>query len=209
MLPPSVARRRGKWMAAGAGIVIVFGAEAPARAAGAEQDGEGTLDLEARIEGAMAWIERIAGFLLGVITLVVFTGAVMRYLFTMPIPDGFDISRLLLGCAVLWGLASATFRDSHIRMDLAWQFLPAGGRRALDLAANLVTLVAIAIFAWMLLSKVQDVYAANESTFDLRLPIWPFYALAWLGVAAALLSAAARFYLLALGRGAVRERAGE
>ena len=193
-------------------IVIVFGAETrasavprPGRAVAAGED-ELNLD-ETRIEAVMTWIERIAGLLLGVITLAVFAGAVMRYLFTMPIPDGFDISRLLLGCAVLWGLASATFRDSHIRMDLVWQFLPPGGRRLLDLIANLVTLVAIAVFAWMLLTKVRDVYYANESTFDLRLPIWPFYALAWLGVAAALLSALARLYLLVTNRMASRASA--
>ncbi|HEX7043625.1 MAG TPA: TRAP transporter small permease [Burkholderiales bacterium] len=158
------------------------------------------MKLEARIEAVMTWIERVAALLLGAITLVVFVGAIMRYLFTLPIPDGFDISRLLLGCAVLWGLASASFHDAHIRVDLVWQALPDRARRVMDLAANLVTLLAIAAFAWMLLAKVQDVYEAHESTFDLRLPVWPFYALAWLGVAAAFAACAARFYLLARGR---------
>lgn len=156
--------------------------------------------LDARIAATVAWIDRIAGFLLGVITLLVFAGAVMRYLFTMPIPDGFDISRLLLGCAVLWGLASAAFHDSHIRMDVVWQLLSPRLRRRVDLFANVVTLVAVATFAWMLLTKVHSVYLAHETTFDLRLPIWPFYALAWLGVAAALVTALARLYLLAAGR---------
>lgn len=158
------------------------------------------MKLEARIDATVAWIDRIAGFLLGVITLLVFLGAVMRYLFTMPIPDGFDLSRLFLGCAVLWGLASATFHDSHIRMDVLWQLLSPAMRRRIDLFANAVTLVAVAIFAWMLLTKVHTVYLSHEATFDLRLPIWPFYALAWLGVAAALIAALARLYLLATGR---------
>jgi hypothetical protein len=48
---------------------------------------------------------------------------------------------------------------------------------------SLVLLLFTVLLAWMLLGRVESAYASNESTFDLRLPVWPWLALIWLGVA--------------------------
>jgi hypothetical protein len=34
----------------------------------------------------------------------------------------------------------------------------------------------------MLLKQVQSVARSGQTTFELSIPIWPFYAVAWLGV---------------------------
>jgi TRAP-type C4-dicarboxylate transport system permease small subunit len=68
-----------------------------------------------------------------------------------------------------------------------------------------ITLAFMALFAWMLKSKVMSVYASNEQTFDLRLPVWPFHALAALGIALAtvlLLMRLIRLVRGAAGKGA-------
>ena len=48
------------------------------------------------------------------------------------------------------------------------------------------------MFAWAMGTKVLGVRASHEETFDLHLPVWPFYALAWLGIAMAVLFMAIR-----------------
>ncbi len=142
------------------------------------------------------WIDTIAGSLLGLITVMIFVSAVFRYLFTAPIPDGFDISRLLLGVCILWGLASVSYRGGHISVDILWTVLPKKAQRTIDIFASLMTLVFIAFFCWMLMTKVIGTYESYEETFDLRLQIWPFYAMAWGGVLASLAATCARLYFL-------------
>jgi TRAP-type transport system small permease protein len=131
--------------------------------------------------------ERLAGLFLGLIAALTFVSIVLRGMLGIVIPDGFDVSRLLLAVAVFWGIAVASYRGEHIEADLLWQALPPRGRRLVDLFACVVTLAAMAIFAWMLGTKVLATWRSGERTFDLGMPIWPFHLLAALGIAFAVL----------------------
>ena len=53
------------------------------------------------LERLAALIEQIAGLFLAAITLLVFASALGRYVLATPLPDAFDVSRLLLGIAML------------------------------------------------------------------------------------------------------------
>ena len=86
---------------------------------------------------------------------------------------------------MFWGIALAGFHNRHIQVDGFWELAPAWGKRAIDIFATSVTLAFMALFAWMLKGKVMSVLASNEQTFDLRLPVWPFHAVAALGIALA------------------------
>lgn len=166
------------------------------------------MSLSDRIERGAIQVDRMAGYILGAITLLIFLSALARYLFNAPIPDGHDFSRLLLGVTILWGLASVNFHGGHIAVDLIWTALPGRGRRILDILASFVTFAFLALFAWMLLGKVFDVKNAHELTFDLRIAIWPFYLLAWIGLVISVLAALARVYLLIIDN-APEEQASE
>ncbi len=41
----------------------------------------------------------------------------------------------------------------------------------------------MAAFAWMLAGKVIDTQRDHVLTYDLRMPVWVFYLVAWLGIA--------------------------
>ena len=49
---------------------------------------------------------------------------------------------------------------------------------------------------YTLFDKVIGTRADNVGTFDLRLPVWPFFAIAWIGDVAAVLLIAVRTYRL-------------
>lgn len=147
-------------------------------------------------------VELIAGLLLGAIALLTFSAVMVRWLFNYGIPDAFDVSRLLLGTAMFWGIASASFRNRHIQVDGLWEMAPAWGKRVIDIVATAVTLAFFVLFTWMLQAKVVSVYASSEQTFDLRLPVWPFYALAALGILLATILLLLRLVRLIAGRGA-------
>jgi TRAP-type C4-dicarboxylate transport system permease small subunit len=127
--------------------------------------------------------ERLASGLLAVVTALTFVSVVLRYAFGWSIPDAFDLSRNLLGILIFWGIAVAGYRGDHITVDLVWGVLPAPVQRALDLFATLCTLGCMAVFAWAMAGKVSATRASAETTYDLHLPIWPFYLLAASGIA--------------------------
>lgn len=103
-----------------------------------------------------------------------------RYLFSAPIPDEYEISRLLLGVVVCMGIASAFHHEEHIQLDIFWGSTPRAVKAWLSGLGVILCAVATSIFSWALATKVLDSYHSELRTVDLGLPIWPFHALAWL-----------------------------
>ena len=130
--------------------------------------------------GAM---ELFAAWLLAAITALTFISVVLRYAFNWSIPDAFDIGRNLLGVAIFWGIALAAYRGEHITVDLLWSALGPRARRAMDAFAGTLALLCLAVFMWAMADKVLSTYRDNVLTFDLHLPVWIFYAVAWIGLA--------------------------
>jgi C4-dicarboxylate transporter, DctQ subunit len=142
-------------------------------------------------------IERIAGTLLWIVTVLIFATALARYAFNSAIPDGFDGARLLLAVSLLWGLAATTYNDTHIRVDVVWMVMPPRLQLIVDIFAEVVIVIFLVLAAWMFATTLGNTYASNEQTYDLRLPIWPAYAAGWLGLLGSVLMGCLRLvYLL-------------
>lgn len=144
------------------------------------------------IDRGIRAIEMTAAIFIAVVTALTFVSVLLRYRFAWSIPDAYDISALLLGVLIFWGIAGASYRGDHISVDLVWSIAPPTMRRALDIFAHLVTLTGLAIFTWMMGLKVMGTRNDNVLTFDLRLPVWIFYLLAWIGLVAAVVLLAIR-----------------
>lgn len=129
--------------------------------------------------------ERLAGLFLLAVAVLTFVMVILRKGFDTAIPDWYDFSRLIQGIAILWGLACACWRGSHIQVDLVWDWLSPVNRRRLDLFAGAAVLLFMGAFAAMALEAAWGLRAKNLLTNDLRLPVWGFYMLGALGVAAA------------------------
>jgi hypothetical protein len=54
----------------------------------------------------------------------------------------------------------------------------------------------MATFTVMMATKVWNTRLDNVQTFDLRLPVWPYYLIAWVGLAAAILLLIVRTFRL-------------
>lgn len=149
-------------------------------------------------------MERIAGTSLAAIAVLVFVAVVLRATLSVNVPDNFDFSRYLQAIAIFWGLAVATYRNAHILVDVVWEISGKAARRAIDLFASTVSLLFMAAFAWMLVTRFPAVQRAHQLTSDLKLPIWPFYALAAAGIVAAAVVGLIR--LIELVRGGAANR---
>lgn len=157
--------------------------------------------LQQALERIARAIETVAGILMGLITVLVVASATGRYLFAWPLPDAFDLSRLLLGAAIMWGFASVGYRGSHIKVDIVADLVPVGVRRWIDAIAWSVLLVFAALLAWKMFGRVASAATSGESTMDLRLPAWPVMALIWAGVLVSVPAILARLVLIVTGRG--------
>ena len=141
-------------------------------------------------------IEWIAAGFVGIVAANIFLAVLLRNIFSYSIPDSFDIGRMMLGILIFWGIAATSYRGGHITVDLVWANVGPRYQRWIDVFATLVLLFVVAVQTWTLFDKVQGTYNDNVLTFDMRMPTWPFFAVAWAGDVSAVLLIAIRTYRL-------------
>jgi TRAP-type transport system small permease protein len=141
-------------------------------------------------------IELIAAFFVGIVALDIFVSVMLRYFFSVQIPDSYDFGRLLLGILIFWGIAATSYRGTHITVDLLYANVGVRMKRCIDVFATLVLLFVVTVHTYTLFDKVMGTRADHVATFDLRLPVWPFFMVAWIGDVSAVLLIAVRTYRL-------------
>jgi TRAP-type C4-dicarboxylate transport system permease small subunit len=149
-----------------------------------------------RMDAFIAAIELIAAFFVAIVAADIFLTVLLRYFFSITIPDSYDFGQLLLGVLIFWGIAATSYRGAHITVDLVWANVGPRHQRWIDVFATLVLLFVVAVQTYTLIDKVVGTYRDNILTFELRYPTWPFFALAWLGDVSAVLLIAIRTYRL-------------
>jgi TRAP-type transport system small permease protein len=152
-------------------------------------------------------IETMAALSLLLIAVLTAGNVLLRYAFSVQIPDWFDGSRMLQGIALFWGIALATYYGTHICVDLLWESLKPAGQRRVDLIATAVTAAFLLPMAWMVWVKVGG--TGSQGTMDLRLPLQWFYGAAAVGACVAALLALVRLVHLWQGRAAIADDAND
>ena len=141
-------------------------------------------------------IELIAAVFVGIVAADIFISVLLRYFFSFQIPDSYDFGRLLLGILIFWGIAATSYRGGHITVDLVWSSVGPRYQRFIDVFATLVLLFVVSVQTYTLFDKVRQTYADNVLTYDLNLPTWPFFAVAWIDDVSAVLLIAIRTWRL-------------
>ena len=141
-------------------------------------------------------IEWLAAIFVGLVALNIFVSVVLRKFFNTSIPDAYDFGRMLLGILIFWGIAATSYRGGHITVDLLWTGAGPRLKRFIDVFATLVLLFVVSVQTIMLFDKVRLTYQDHVLTYDLGLPTWPFFAVAWAGDVSAVVLIAIRTYRL-------------
>jgi TRAP-type C4-dicarboxylate transport system permease small subunit len=149
-------------------------------------------------------IELLAAAFVGLVAADIFISVLLRYFFSVSIPDSYDFGRMLLGILIFWGIAATSYRGTHITVDLVWTAVGPRWKRAIDVFATLVLLFVVTVQTIMLFDKVATTRADNVLTYDLHLPTWPFFAIAWAGDVSAVLLIAIRTYRLVVSPERIR-----
>jgi TRAP-type C4-dicarboxylate transport system permease small subunit len=159
-------------------------------------DGSGRPRRHGPMDRFINGIELIAAFFVGIVAADIFVSVLLRYFFSVQIPDAYDLGRMLLGILIFWGIAATSYRGTHITVDLVWANVNTRWQRFIDVFATLVLLFVVSVQTYTLLDKVTGTYNDHVLTFDLRLPTWPFFAVAWAGDVSAVLLIAIRTWRL-------------
>src|SRR5436305_18027 len=86
-------------------------------------------------------IELIAAFFVGIVAADIFISVLLRYFFSVQIPDAYDFGRLLLGILIFWGIAATSYRGTHITVDLVWSSASPRYKRRIDVRNATVPIV--------------------------------------------------------------------
>ena len=152
--------------------------------------------LRSRMDRFIDGIEWLAAAFVGIVAADVFISVLLRYFFSVSIPDSYDFGKLLLGILIFWGIAATSYRGAHITVDLVWSAASPRYKRFIDIFATSVLLFVVTVQTWTLFGKVSDTWSSNVLTYDLRLPTWPFFAVAWIGDVCAVMLIAIRTWRL-------------
>lgn len=141
-------------------------------------------------------IEWLAASFVGIVAADIFISVALRKFFNTSIPDSYDFGRLLLGVLIFWGIAATSYRGGHITVDLVWSAAGPKLKRFIDVFATLVLLFVVTVQTVMLFDKVRITYHDNVQTYDLNLPTWPLFLVAWMGDVCAVILIAVRAWRL-------------
>jgi hypothetical protein len=151
--------------------------------------------LPSRMDRFIDKIEFLAAVFIGIVAADVFITVVLRW-FNTSIPDSYNFGQFLLGIFDFLG------HCRHLLPRYAHHRRCCVGQRRSQLATRLRrvrnTGVAVRRQRANLYAVRQNVstYYSNLETIELRLPVWPFFAVAWLSDVSAVMLIAVRTYRL-------------
>jgi len=146
------------------------------------------------------YVEICAGYLLGLIALLIFAEIVLRSFFQTQLPDAYQIANQFQGMAIFWGFATATYAGRHITVDLIWEMCPPKLALVIDTVADLITVAFFVALAVMLCWRVNSLLSSGEVTNVMKLAIWPFVVVATIGIACCVILGIARIIMRLQGR---------
>jgi TRAP-type C4-dicarboxylate transport system permease small subunit len=137
---------------------------------------------------------RIAQLRLAAVALVVMMGVTvadvfLRYAFNSPIRGSYDLVEVTLVVFVFHGMSTAFLQRRNIVIDLIDTFAGRALVVALTRIADVLTLVAVALFAWAMLGPALQAFEYGDRKLELNLPIYVMWIVALTGMAGAILCA--------------------
>lgn len=127
----------------------------------------------------------LAALVMAALTLITGTNVVMRYCTNASIAMTEEVSVFLLLVLTLIGAVSAFVENRHVRIVLAVDLLPAGGRRLCDSLAWVCNVAMFGLLTWLGVLAAWDDYAFEVTSPALGVPQWWYSG--WLPVLAALI----------------------
>ncbi|CAH1653238.1 TRAP transporter small permease [Chelatococcus asaccharovorans] len=127
-----------------------------------------------RLSDRLARYSALAGLggLMGIAALVTID-VLGRWLFNSPIRGSADIVTLLLPVVVGAAFPSVITSRGHIAVKFLSRIAGVRGADALEAFGNGIAMAALALIAWLSADHALRLMGSGETTWVLRLPLWP------------------------------------
>jgi TRAP-type C4-dicarboxylate transport system permease small subunit len=138
-----------------------------------------------RAEGLLGVIAALALFALMMLTCVDVLG---RYLFSRPLPGGFELTELAMGALIFTALPLVTLRRQHVRVDLVEHLVPAPLQALQQALLDVVAALCMGVIAWRIWVRAEHMQRVGETTATLQIAVHPLvYYMAVMAAISALL----------------------
>jgi TRAP-type C4-dicarboxylate transport system permease small subunit len=134
---------------------------------------------------------RLAGLALVVMMCVTVVDVLLRYAFKAPIRGSYELVEVTLLIFVFHGMPTAFLQRRNIVIDLIDSFVGERVLAALIRFSDLLSCVALLLFAWAMLGPATQAYDYGDRKLELNLPIYFLWIIAFLGMAGTILCALA------------------
>jgi len=132
---------------------------------------------------------RLAGLALVVMMLVTVVDVALRYAFKSPIRGSYELVEVTLLIFVFHGMPTAFLQRSNIVIDLIDSFVGPRVLAALIRFSDLLSVIALGLFAWAMLGPATQAYEYGDRKLELNLPIYFLWVIALFGMAGTILCA--------------------
>jgi TRAP-type C4-dicarboxylate transport system permease small subunit len=122
------------------------------------------------LETALGAISAAVLFTMMLVTAVDVAG---RYLFSKPLPGGFELTEMMLAALIYCGLPLVSKRREHIVIDTFDPFMSRSVKRGLDMLAEVVCALALGGIGWLIFRRAARVADYGDTTAVLKLPLAP------------------------------------
>jgi TRAP-type C4-dicarboxylate transport system permease small subunit len=97
----------------------------------------------------------------------------LRYLFNSPINGSHDLTELMMGVLVAFGLAYCAMTNGHVSVELLVERMPIRARVIINVCISLIGFVLFALITWQCFVNVAKLIDNKLSTYVLHIPLYP------------------------------------
>lgn len=129
-------------------------------------------------------MDRIAGFCMVAVMVLVVANILLRVLFNRPILGTYDYVVLLNAVMIGLALAYCAVQNGHIAVGFLVDRLPSRAQAAIDIVMNIAALVFWVLCAWQVAGYAGMMAASGVVSPTSQIPVFPFIYLLALGILA-------------------------
>lgn len=134
------------------------------------------------VKSLSQWLDRIAGFCLAGIMVLVVSNIILRVIFNSPILGTIDYVGFLAAMAIGLALAYCAVQNAHIAVDFVVERFPHKLQAVVDSLINTIALGFWGLVSWQIWKYAQSLAASGVVSPTTQTPFHPFVYLVSLGL---------------------------
>lgn len=134
------------------------------------------------VAGLSRALDRIAGFCMVAVMLLVVTNILLRAVFNRPILGTYEYVASLTAVAIGLALAHCAVQNGHIAVSFVVEKLPGRIQAAVDVVMNIIALLFWSLCAWQVGKYANTMAVSGVVSPTTQMPFYPFIYLVALGL---------------------------